>query len=107
MSQIKELRYVRQTHGESTTDNSVGARALGRPEKFTLNHILEPDHKLIAPALLDVPNRSFRTEPGSTSLPPLRLTHPSRRPNTQLEVTQKGPFPILPVPILRHRHTPG
>ena len=44
MSQIKELRYVRQTHGESTIDNSVGARALGRPEKITLNHILEPDH---------------------------------------------------------------
>ena len=106
MSQIKELRYVRQTHGESTIDNSVGARALGRPEKFTLNHILEPDQKLIAPALLDVPNRSFRTEPGSTSLPPLRLTHPSRRPNTQLEVTQKGPFPILSFPS-SDSHTPG
>ena len=68
---------------------------------MTLNHILEPDPKLIATALLDVTNRSFRTEPDSTSLPPLRLTHPSRRPNTPLEVTQKGPFPIL-----FHSHPP-
>ena len=74
MSQIKELRYVRQTHGESTIDNSVGARALGRPEKKTHNHFLEPDHKLIATALLDVSNRSFRTEPDSTSLPPLHTS---------------------------------